>query len=150
MYTIKKVNVITLLDYEQAELLFDLYAAESRSDTVPMHKPDRLMYTTLEDQGMLDCIVVYKDDAIVGFTVILTTKLPHYSALSTTVESIFVLKDHRPRGTGLKLLQFAQDLARERGSRMFFMSAPIDSKLNTTLSRSGMKAISTVYSKDIS
>jgi predicted acetyltransferase len=116
--------------------LYDEYASESKSNIVPNHNPHFEGYENLEKAGILSVFCAYVDNKIVGFIISATVRMLHYTDLSTTIESIFVDKNHR-KGTGIgnKLIEAVQQDAKERGSVTMLISAPVGSNLDKICKR---------------
>ncbi len=144
----KYVEVPASVLLKQEHLLQE-YSKESKSSLVPTINPDYTMYTKLESLGMLNCIATVSNNSIVGFIVLLTTVMPHYSQLSTTVESFFVHKDHRKFGTGKRLIDMAETIAKSKGSSVMFMSAPEGSRLEKATKLFGFKQTHKLYIKSL-
>lgn len=123
------------------------YGAESSIKGMPHPLAKMEMYYQLESVGALHVYGAFMDDGIVGFITILTTVMPHYSAILAVSESFFVLKDYRKSGAGLKLLRMAEDRAREVGAPGLLVSAPYGGVLEAVLPRSGYAPSNTAFFK---
>lgn len=149
MYEIRRVTVEEFLSNDNLDYIFGMYAKESKGVLVPQVKPDFNLYLSLENVGMLDVIAAYKGTVLVGFMVLITNTLPHYSEKATTVESQFVLKENRKYGTGKKLLDYAVQVAKDNGATVMFMSAPIGGVLNRVAESFGFTSTNIVYTRKI-
>ena len=148
-YTVKLISIDTFFSYKHIDSLLREYSDESRGALVPVVKTDIVLYKTLEDLGILDLIVVYDDEVIVGFISLMTTVMPHYSEKASTVESIFVLKEHRKFGTGKILVNKAESIAKSKSAKVMFMSAPKDGVLSKVVGTYGFTETNTTYTKKI-
>jgi GNAT superfamily N-acetyltransferase len=110
--------------------LFDEYADESA--ILPAIDPQQSMYETMAKSGLLVSFGAF-DGCMVGFLVMLTTKIPHYNKIIATTESFFVSKNHRSHGTGLKLLRLAEQYAENVGAVGILVSAPAGGRLAEVL-----------------
>ena len=148
-YTVKLISIDTFFSYKHIDSLLQEYSDESKGVLVPVVKTDIVLYKTLEDLGILDLIVMYNDETIVGFISLMTTVMPHYSEKASTVESIFVLKEHRKFGTGKVLISKAESIAKDKDAKAMFMSAPKDGVLSKVIGTYGFTETNTVYTKKI-
>lgn len=144
------LDILELLEDDNKADLIREYSEESKCDAVPDYFPDKVLYKTMDDNNMLDTIGAFDNGKLVGFIVSITYVLPKYSDLGTTVEYLFVLKEYRSGGTGLKLIKKIEQLAKERGSIAFFLSAPVDGSLDKIATRSlGLSKSHIIYSKSL-
>ena len=149
-YTYETIPIRTILFAPNAAELFKHYASESKSDLLPPIVVDNTRYLALEQAGALHCIGVFdKEATLVGFTISLLHTLPHYSKPAFTMESFFVLEEHRSKGTGKTLMDATTELAKEHECCVMFMSAPLDSRLNLVAKSFGYTATHTDYTKDL-
>lgn len=143
---IKECPVSTILSSNTAGLLAE-YAAESSINGMPPINTDSKTYMAMERSGCLQAIGAFKGDKLVGVIVLLTSVLPHYSALTTVTESFFVAKKYRKGGTGLKLLKAAEEYARDRGAVGMLVSAPAGGSLEKVIPRMGYSHSNTIFFK---
>lgn len=68
------------------------YGAESSIKGMPHPLAKMDMYVQLEAAGALTAFGAFVDDLPVGFITVLSTAMPHYSAVLSVSESFFVLK----------------------------------------------------------
>lgn len=148
IYFVKENNSLILTSSNMANL-YKLYAEESMSDVVPSPSPDFNHYNELYDTGVMSIFCAYSNESVVGFAISITVKMLHYTALSTTVESIFVKKEFR-NGTsiGSKLISMIKDDAKQRGASSIFMSAPVGSNADK-LCKIQFKHISNLYGLEV-
>lgn len=145
-YIYIEVSVNKIL--EQTQLLKE-YAKDSKSSLAPNIKPSIEIYNNLENLGMLNCIALMSDKTMVGFIVLLTSMMPHYSEPATLVESIFILKEHRKFGTGKELIARAEKLVKDKGIKLMFLSAANGSRLEKATRFFGFKKTHATYIKRI-
>ena len=150
-YLILQIPVENILDDKDSQYLFDKYAEEAKHEDVQTNNtPDKAKYMSLQEMGMLDCVGVYYDKNLVGFIVALTMNMTHYNELHTTIESQFLLKEHRHNGVGIKMFRKLEHIVQAKGSRHLFMSAPIGSRLEKIATKLyGFKPTSTLFLKTL-
>ena len=128
--TISEIESAPNIDYFLAE-----YAKESVSKDAPPHAAQMEMYKQMESAGALHTVGAFLDDLLIGVVNILKPVLPHYGVQVTFTESLFVLKEHRKTGAGLKLIAVAKNHAKEINAPILLISAPVGSDLAEILSR---------------
>jgi len=78
--------------------------------------PDVVKYKQLQDLNILHNVVVYKDDEIVGYSVLLVQPHLHYANdVYASVDVIYVSKNHRQSSVGARLLVTTEDYAKSIG-----------------------------------
>jgi GNAT superfamily N-acetyltransferase len=141
------IRECTTAEILSAEDLVEEYAEESSVDGMPPTKPDAASYQAMEEAGRIKSYGAYRGDNLVGFIVLLSSVLPHYSTMVTVTESFFVMRSHRRGGTGLKLLEAAESYAKGNGSAGLIVSAPVGGSLERVMPRKGYAPTSTVFFK---
>jgi GNAT superfamily N-acetyltransferase len=131
---IRKTTMTEIFDAPNITELMEEYAAESSIHGLPHPKAKIDLYKQLETVGILYAIGAFFEDTLVGFILIVSPIVPHYSAKISTTESFFVAKEYRKTGAGIKLRQAAESHAREIGSVGLLISAPLGSNLAEMLS----------------
>ena len=135
-----KIVVTTVAEFAAEpnfQELLDEYAKELVVEGAPKFGAKMEMYYTLEAANALSVFVAYLDGVAIGFVTVLTSIFPHCGVLMATTESLFVLKQHRKTGAGLKLIRAAEGHAKERGSPCLFISAPFGGNLAEVLPHIG-------------
>lgn len=146
---IKKISISEIVDEPTSAPLLTEYARESAIEGLPPPSAKIDLYKQIEDKGILHSFGAFLDGAMVGFITVLTSVLPHYSALVSTSESFFVSKAHRGTGAGLKLLRAAESFAKEAGSKGLLVCAPTGSTLATVLEGIGYHETNRVFFRGI-
>jgi GNAT superfamily N-acetyltransferase len=124
------------------------YAAESgRMAEFGEPRVDANAYRAMEAAGVAQCIGVWVGEDLAGFGVVTLTVLPHYSKLIGCLISFFVTAGARKGGTGTRIRELAEDIAKARGALGLMISAPSESRLDAILPRSGYRATNRVYFK---
>jgi len=143
------IRIVKAMDILIEETLLLEYEKESKGKLTPDVNKDIEKYIQLEKLGLLDVAGAYVDGSLIGFISAYTYNMPHYTAKATSIESYFVLKEHRKFGTGKKLLDKLIEVIKCRGATMLFMSAGVDGRLNKVAKSFGFEATNVIYSKKI-
>jgi hypothetical protein len=123
-----------ILGSKNAPEMLAEYAQESAIDGLGDANPQRETYQMLEDRGVMFCFGAYKSGELIGFVSVLLSVLPHFGELVATLESYFVMSEHRTSRAGLGLLRKAELFAKEKGAVGLLVSAPIDGRLDRIMS----------------
>jgi GNAT superfamily N-acetyltransferase len=124
------------------------YAAESgRMSEFGEPKVDADAYRAMEAAGIACCIGAWHADGIVGFGVVTLSVLPHYSKLIGCLISFFVAEHARSGGTGTRIRELAEQIAKERDALGLMISAPVESRLDVILPRVGYRPTNRLYFK---
>lgn len=81
-------------------------------------------YRVLERAGLQFVFGAFLGNTLVGFMSVLVSCIPHYGIIGTYSESLFVAKEHRKTGAGLKLIHAAESMAKNAGAPGLIISAP--------------------------
>jgi GNAT superfamily N-acetyltransferase len=80
-------------------------------------KPDVQKYIGLQQSNILKNIVVYKDNKVVGYSVILIAPYLHYAdSILAQVDVVYVDPDYRHSTIGARLLIASEKLAKDNGA----------------------------------
>lgn len=150
MIEIRKLTVDEYYAEPNIAELWELYAAESHTEGLPPHNPQRGMYQAMEHMGVLHTWGAYDDGKLIGFIALLVNVVPHYGAMIGTLESFFVHRYYRKGGTGMKLLRTAKAKAMELGAAGLFVSCPAGGKLEKAMPMFGYRHSNTVFFKALS
>lgn len=149
--TIRLVNYRDIFDAPNATELFDAYARECSIPSIGAPNPQIDIYDSMSKAGLMHCFGAYDNDALIGFAVVLSHVLPHYSKRVATVESLFTLSAYRRSGVGAKLLSIVESFACADGCVAILYSAPSGSTFERLLSRKqGYAKTNAVYCKELS
>jgi GNAT superfamily N-acetyltransferase len=127
------------------DALLSEYADECRLKDLPEPACQRDVYRAMEKAGIMCTMAAFNDKALIGFSTILISVLPHYGVLMATTESLFVHPDHRSSGAGLQLIHRAENLAIDRGAAGLLVTAPVGGTLSKVLPRLGYTDTNTVF-----
>lgn len=136
-------------DKNLSQLITD-YADEAKNKDLPKQDPNFETYRVMEKMGVLHIFAAQSDDQVVGFITLLITPVPHYSQPIATSESFYVAPAHRKSGTGRKLLDAAEELAKEKGAAGLFISAPTGGRLEKAMPIMGYRPSNTVFFRSLS
>lgn len=146
------IRPITADEFEQADNLVELlaeYAVESAIPGLGEINVQFELYRKMEEVGALHTLGAFRGNTMVGFISFLVSVLPHYGAFTATSESFFVAQSERAGGTGLRLLQAAEDKARELGAVGLLVSSPAGGRLAKVLPRIGFAHTNEVFFKGL-
>ena len=132
--SITKTNASEILSSEYFELIKE-YSAESSINGMPSINAKLALYQQIEQSGTLCSYGAYLNSKLIGFVTILTTIVPHYGAKVSTIESIFVGKQHRKAGAGALLRRKAAEHAKNQGAIGILTCAPVGSDYAKLLSK---------------
>jgi GNAT superfamily N-acetyltransferase len=134
-----------IFDAPNIKELLDEYAAESSIHGLPHPKAKVDLYKQLETVGILYAIGAFLEETLIGFILVVSPVIPHYSEKISTTESFFVAKEYRKTGAGTKLRLAAEKYAKEICALGLLISAPIGSVLAEVLPRAGYKETNRVF-----
>ena len=148
MIQIKQCSLDDVIKQPNFNSLVSEYREESGMSDLPSPSFNA-SYKLMEQSGFMHPICSFNDNKITGFLNLLVNIIPHYGVPIATTESFFVSKKHRKGGTGLKLLNYAENLAKRLGASACLISAPYGSRLDKVLARSSYNRSNVVYSKKL-
>lgn len=147
--SIQRTNVVGIMGATAFPALIDEYAAESAIEGLPKPVAKLASYQTFENIGFFRAFAALRAGDLVGFITVMAPPLPHYSRPIAVAESFFVASAHRKTGAGLKLLEAAEGAARELGSPVLLVCAPIAGRLFEVLPRRGYRESNRVFCKGL-
>jgi GNAT superfamily N-acetyltransferase len=121
------------------------YAAESAVKGMPHPFAKADAYKHLENTNSIYVIGAFLEEVFIGYIIMLSPILPHYSVRVAVVESYFVAKEYRKTGAGLRLLHEAERQAQEVGAFGAFVSAPFGGNLAEVLPHLGYDETSRIF-----
>jgi len=89
--TFRPVTVAEVFGAPDADTLISEYMAESGNPFLPQ-KPNVEYYRKAEESGAFHVIGAFSGERLVGFGSFVLTVIPHYSTVTASVESVFLLK----------------------------------------------------------
>jgi GNAT superfamily N-acetyltransferase len=148
MIKVEEIFVSELLYDDNASYLFSEYAKESQVDTVIADSsPNTDKYLSLEEEGLIRVIGLYKDDTLVGFTSLIIQSLNHHNKNAGIIDSIFVLPKYRSGGNPKKLIQKVEEVAKEAECIVITMPSPIGGRLEKVAKYFRYKPTNIIFSK---
>ena len=107
-------------------------------------------YKTLEDAGVLVCILAYEEDVIIGYSVGILLPHPHHAdVLVLSNDAMFLSKSHRRGNKGTTLIKETERAAKRHGAALVAWNAQLDTSLNALLPRLGYSVANVVYKKEV-
>jgi len=105
-------------------------------------------YAFMEGSGQLLCILVKKNNQLIGYCMNLLMVSYFSKTIQTCFTHIFyILPDHRTAMTGLKTLRFLDNWLKENGVKEWIAAHRIDIDLQKLYKRLGLKKLEIVYRK---
>jgi GNAT superfamily N-acetyltransferase len=135
MITVKKVSFIEFHSLPEFKNIILEYTSESALEDMPPINPNIDLYIKLNEAGVLNTIVAFEDNYLIGFANLLMSPNLHYSKTIAVTESFFVRENYRKTGAGIFLLKEMENIAKENGAVAFMVSAPTDSKLSSVMDK---------------
>lgn len=142
---IRKCTISEMESASNIAELLDEYAGESAITGLPHPSVRVETYKYLETVNAIYAIGAFIDELLIGFLVVLSPILPHYSVKVAVGESFFVSKSYRKTGAGLKLLNAAEHYAKDIGACGLLVSAPIGGNLAEVLPHVGYTETNRVF-----
>lgn len=146
---VKNISVTTLFEEESSNNLFELYEKESIVPEAPKANPNIDAYKSLEDIDRLTVTGLYQNNELVGFCMISYAYLTHSHSTIAIIDSFFVHPDFRRYGMGKKLLNYAEETAKEKGAIVMSMTSPINSRLSKVAESFGYRTSNLIHSKKL-
>lgn len=125
------------------------YAAEAALAGLPDPAEKLAAYRLIETSGVFQAYGAFEAGRLVGFCAVLAPIIPHYGVAIAVTESLFVAKEHRKSGAGLKLIRAAEAHARKVGSPALLISAPSSGRLVQVLPGIGYRETNRVFMKEL-
>jgi GNAT superfamily N-acetyltransferase len=147
MAVIRPCTVAEIEASENLQGLLQGYAEVSAIPELGEPEPDFPLYRLMESGGTFKAIGLFAP-SLVGLATLLIYSLPHYKGRRVaTMESFYVLPEHRGGGNGMDLLRTAERAATGLGAKVLMVSAPAAKALEKILPRSGYRPTNTVFMK---
>ena len=134
--------------WEEAEPLLEEHWREiAHYQDIPL-KPDRAVYSKLEDRGQLRCYTARDDGMLVGYVVFFVCRNPHYStSLQANQDVLFLAAQHRRGLSGVRLIRHAEECLRAEGVQVIYHHAKRTNKVGDLLERLGYELVENIYAK---
>lgn len=110
--------------------------------------PDYEAYGRLYMAGMLRCVTVRRDAALIGYIVFVVHPHLHYRTCITAFEDLYYLvKEERLGRTGIRLFQFAERVLRDEGVNRIIMHTKVHMDNSRLFEYLGYKNSDKLYTK---
>lgn len=145
MIVVRRCSVKELESNTNFPALVTEYKEEAKIAELP--DPDQTLssYRLLDNMPIFACYGAFKDDLLIGFVAVLTPIIPHYGVALAVTESLFVQKQYRNTGAGLKLLREAELHAKRCYAPGLLVSAPAQGQLAKVLPKMGFRETNKVF-----
>lgn len=124
----RPMTVAEFFNRPEANDIIAEYTTESGNPDLGNAMPSQKQYEQMERSEILNVIGAFDEDSLVGFVTVVVTMYPHFGKLVGSVESIWLRKDKRAGGAGLRLLKAAFANAKERGAVGCYLGARFGSR----------------------
>lgn len=124
----RPMTVAEFFERPEANDIIAEYTAESGNPDLGSAMPSQQQYEQMESSGILSVLGAFEGDSLVGFVSVVVTMYPHFGKLVGSVESIWLRKNKRAGGAGLRLLKAAFANAKERGAVGCYLGARFGSR----------------------
>lgn len=126
--TFRPVTVAEVFGAPDADELISEYMAESGNPFLPK-KPNVEYYRKAEESGAFHVIGAFSSERLVGFGSFVLTVIPHYSTVTASVESVFLLKEFRLGAAGFRLINAISQAAKDAGASGIYWGCRHGSRL---------------------
>lgn len=144
------IRECTIAELEAASNIKELleeYGNESSIKGLPHPYAKAEVYKTLERLGTIYVVGAWYNEVLIGFVIVFAPIMPHYSARVAVGESLFVAKEYRKTGAGLKLIAKAEEYAKRVKSCGLLLSAPLGGILAGVLPHIGYDETNRIFFK---
>jgi hypothetical protein len=110
-------------------------------------KPDLENYRAMQKAGRLVCVTARQDGVLIGYFAFFVHRHLHYIDTIVANEDVkFIHPAHR--GTaGIRMIKFAEIVARERGAKIFIQRSKAKSEHGALYEKLGYAVLDEVYAK---
>lgn len=147
MVSIRKCLFSEIAENRNFPVLAHEYAEESSLAGLPDPDEKAASYRLLQYSPIFNAFGAFDEDLLIGFAFVLTPIIPHYGVAIAVTESLFVGKEYRRSGAGLKLIRAAEGLAKDLQTPGILFSAPSKGQLAEVLPRMGYRETNRVFLK---
>lgn len=144
---IRQCKIADLVNAPNFTSVLDAYEEECAIPEFRGANPKLDIYYSLESLGKIVAIGAFSGDLLAGVLVVVVTEFPHFGCMTASTESFFVGHDHRKSGTGKKMLDLAESIAKAMGAKGLFMSAVANSRLERAAPLLGFRHTNTQFFK---
>lgn len=112
-------------------------------------KPDWARYEELELRGMLLALAAFEGESMLGYSVSLMVRHPHYDMAMAINDLLFLAKARRQGSLGLRLIRETEQTARALGAKLLLWPAKERTNLAELCPRLGYRVQDIVFSKEL-
>lgn len=118
----------------------------------PMHhfqmpmSPDIEMYEYLEKIGKLQILTIRKEDAMIGYCLLVNKRHPHYNTICGFEDSYYLKQNDRKGMAGVKLISLSIKQAKKNGAQRVYFFTKEFINVSKILEHQGMEKCDSVYS----
>ena len=127
---------------------------EAHYEEIALHKgsmkldPNWHRYYVLEEQDAVVCLAAWLGEEMVGYSVSILYEHMHYKdVLVMHNDVLFVKKEHRRGGLGIKLIEATEEMAKARECHVVLFHSKVDTPLGLILEARGYGVQDVMQSK---
>jgi len=109
--------------------------------------PDDFAYKTLENAGKLVICTARDEGVLIGYMIFVVTPHPHYKDTVVANEDLKFIDPARRGTAGIRLIKYAEAVARDRGAKILFQRSKAKSEHRALYDRLGYDLVDEVYAK---
>lgn len=143
---IKPSSMDELRRYEH---LFRAHSQEAEPDLAPFYAFDWDTYRVCEEGGHLIVLAAWHGADLIGYVFAGVVRSPHYDRVFCQHDALYVVREWRARGVGVRLIRALADEAQRRGCHRIIMAAKPGSALHRLLPRLGFGTEETIFKRDL-
>ena len=144
---VREISVDALIADPQWPTIAREYEAECGTSDMVQCNVNWDMYRSIESCGQLKAFGAFVNGTLVGYCFLVMVMHPKYSSLIGTTESIYVLREYRTAGVGLRLFRFVERMAHDLGAVAMLCSSGAESSMSKLMPALKYKHISNVFFK---
>lgn len=131
------------------DLLEDHWKELANNKEIISLAPDIAKYKMMQENGLLSNVVIYKEDKIIGYVILLNMPHMHYvNDIFSYVDVLYLDKAYRNSRLGLQLVDKAEELAKEAGATILLHhTKPHHVALERILKHKGYRHAETIFGK---
>lgn len=133
MITVRRSSVAEIEAAPNFEAVLVAYGAESAMPEIGAPKADLDTYRAMQQAGIMHPIAAFDGALLAAFMLPLVVQIPHYSAKTATVESVFCAPEYRKAGVFGQMRTLAREICRDLGARALLFSAVVGSDFGRVL-----------------
>lgn len=113
-------------------------------------KPDRQKYKKLEDLGCLKTLMLFDNEKMIGYSILILTNALHYMDLTMGQSDVlFIHPDYRKGRWGIKLIQETEKLAKNHGIKFITWHGKENTSFSHLMPKLGYQVQDIIFSKEL-